>query len=182
MADGYLVDQIYKCAKSAFLGLFNEKKDESFYYCVLVTTEEGHPPFISAWSKQVLQREKDKGVEAVDYFDFVKWSYADSPYVDYSGQDFFELQSIFNARPSIDQLSRDAWLLELDVRVSSMEKVMAKLDAEGIFELNQPRSNVLINVELTPPSYSNTERALRLNNADNEALIAWLDEAAEKQE
>ncbi|PPV04656.1 DUF4303 domain-containing protein [Xanthomonas bromi] len=182
MADEYLAHEIYKCAKSAFLKMFEDKKEEKFYYCVLVTTEEGHPPFISAWSDQALQQEKEKGGDANEYFEWVRWSYADSPYVDYCGEAFSGLQVVFDSRPAIDQLSRDEWLVELEVRLSSMEKAMVDLDAEGIFELNQPRMKVMINVELTPPSYSNTERALRLNDRSNEALIVWLDEAAEKLE
>jgi len=49
---------------------------------------------------------------------------------------------------------------------------MKKLDASGIFALNQPREQVYINVELMPPDDTDIERALSLNNPDN--IEEWL--------
>ncbi|UKE45872.1 DUF4303 domain-containing protein [Xanthomonas cerealis] len=180
MFDDDLVCEIYACSKQAFSTLFEEKHDENFYYCVLVTTEEGHPPFLSAWSEQALAREKQKGQESEEYFEYVRWSYADSPYIDYAGDAFAGLQAVFGARPGIESLDSEGWLIELDSRIIAMERAMSMLDSEGIFSKNQPRRSVLINVELIPPTYSNTERALRLNGSANSALIRWLEEAAEK--
>ncbi|MDO5625955.1 MAG: DUF4303 domain-containing protein [Pseudomonadota bacterium] len=43
---------IAKAAKEAFLDLFSNK--EKYYYCTLVTTEEGFTPLVSAWSWEAL--------------------------------------------------------------------------------------------------------------------------------
>ena len=58
-----------------------------------------------------------------------------------------------------------------------MEKAMANLDKEGLFGVGNQRLGIVINAEVMPPDYTNTERALRLN--PREALTVWLEEVAE---
>jgi Domain of unknown function (DUF4303) len=60
-----------------------------------------------------------------------------------------------------------------------MEQAMAVLDREGFFGKGDARSAVVINAEVMPPDYGNTERGLRLN--PKEALTEWLGEIAEEQ-
>jgi hypothetical protein len=59
-----------------------------------------------------------------------------------------------------------------------MEAAMKELDEEDIFERKNKRKNMVINVEVMPPSYENTERALRLNKKEilKEIMEEWLEE------
>lgn len=50
---------------------------------------------------------------------------------------------------------------------------------EGIFGSGGRRKSMVVLVEIMPPDYTNTERALRLNS--REALKEWLEEAAEER-
>ena len=61
--------------------------------------------------------------------------------------------------------------------MSAMEEAMARLDQAGLFGTGSKRAHIVINVEVMPPDYTNTERAKRLNPP--EALVDWLKEAAE---
>ena len=56
---------------------------------------------------------------------------------------------------------------------------MSILDSQGLFEQNQSRKNILINVELMPPDASNIQRALELNNPED--IEEYLQEAAESE-
>jgi len=179
MSSDLIVEKIYQAAKSAFSELF--ASNEHFYYCVLITTEEGHAPFVSAWSKESLERASKENAEDKGYAQGVKWSYADSPYIDFSPESFDEIKEIFFSRPGIEDLSAEEWLKELDFRILAMENAIKMIDAEGLFSKNQPRNSVLINVEIVPPDYSNTTRAIRLNSNDNTSLAEWLREAAEQE-
>lgn len=164
-----LSDLIYEAAKNAFHELF--KKNEHFYYCVLLTTEEGFSPIISAWSWEALDKYSKESI------DTIKWSYADSPYYNF-GSDYFNcVRQAFNNRLTIDQLDDISWIEELKFRLNAMELAMKRLDNDGIFNITQPRKDIYINVELMPPDSSNVERALRLNNPHN--ITNWLNEAAE---
>jgi hypothetical protein len=52
-----------------------------------------------------------------------------------------------------------------------------RLNAKGLFGKGKERLGIVINAEVMPPDYTNTQRALRLNPRD--ALTAWLREMAE---
>ena len=165
-----LIKTIANATKNAFIDLF--RNNEKFYYCVLITTGEALPPFISAWSWEAFKRTADND-------DNVKWSYADSPYCAYGYEEYFtEVREIFGKRPNIHDLDDELYDKEFDLRLNAMELAMKQLDKEGIFELNQSRKEVYINVEIMPPDFSNTERALRLNKKEN--ITNWLIEAAEE--
>ena len=168
-----LVKAITDATRNAFTDLF--KNNERFYYCVLMTTGEALPPFISAWSWEALERKVEN---RTDEFEYLKWSYADSPYYDYGAEYFKEVIELFAKRPNLHNLDDEHYYKEFDLRLNAMELAMRKLDEEGIFELNQNRKEVYINVELMPPCVSNTERALRLNKKEN--ITNWLIEAAEE--
>jgi hypothetical protein len=170
-----LANEIATAARKAFLDLFSN--GERYYYCTLVIFEGYFPPFISAWSWEALERESKKQASSEDA-KLIKWSYADSPYCAY-GQEHFDANSILSKRPFIYDLDDEEWDDELDIRLKAMELAMKKLDAEGIFELNQPRSDIFINAEIMPPDGSNTKRARNLNSP--EAMRDWLAEAAEPE-
>ena len=56
---------------------------------------------------------------------------------------------------------------------------VCELDNEGLFGTGEQRLKIVINVEVMPPNYGNTLRALRLN--PREALNTWLEEIAEEE-
>lgn len=165
-----LAKEIALAAEKSFLSLF--KNNESYYYCVLVTTGEALPPFISAWSAEALEifAQQTSKVDA----DLSKWFYVDSPYFDFGEENFEIVKELFYARE--DDLKND-FFKEIDFRVEAMVLAMELLDKKGIFSLNQPRNKVYINVEVVPPDSSNTIRALRLNKKED--ILGWLNEAAE---
>lgn len=165
---------IAESAKNAFEKLF--QNNEHYYYCVLLTTEEGLTPFVSAWSWEALKNLSEG--HSVEYAQIRKWSYADSPYYNFGGEYFQPVKMLFEQRPTIDHLDAEAWQEELDFRLSVMEIAMNKLDRSGLFAVNQPRESIYINVELMPPDSSNTQRALRLNKREN--ILDWIREAAEE--
>lgn len=156
-----LAEAIVAAARAAFLSLF--ANEERFYCCALVTTGEGHFPFVSAWSWEALEREaagtddpeKTKGV--------IQWSFADSPYCAYGEEHFVLAKELFNERPSIDELDEDAWDTELRLRLNAMENAMKKLDGEGLFSRNLPRESVVATVAFMTPDAQNGVMAARLN-------------------
>jgi hypothetical protein len=150
--------------------LFRET-DESFYYFTLITSGEAHAPIISAWSKEKLALLPEAERQ------LVKWSYADSPYFDFNSEGFDQVRILFGQRPDILSLSEPLRSLEYEERLSLMEAALSEVDARGVFGRGSARENIVINVEVMPPDYSNTERALRLNPSG--ALREWLDEAGE---
>lgn len=74
-------------------------------------------------------------------------------------------------------VGREHWNAEFSLRLSAMESAMSQLDGDGFFGEGDARREVVINVEVMPPDYTNVLRALRLNPIG--ALNRWLDEAAE---
>lgn len=172
-----LIDEIVNASRNAFLELFTN--GEKYYYLSLITTEEGFPPVISAWSWEALNREFIRYAKSDrdHYINDIKWSYADSPYFNFGERYFDKVKSIFNERPSIINLDCLNWESELLIRVKCMEIAMKRLDGEGIFEMNQLRKDVCILVEIMPPQTITTEIALRLNDPIN--IKDWLNQAAE---
>lgn len=173
-----LSDVLYKAALEAFTRLFSN--GEHYYYASLLVGSEGHRPFVSAWSDEALERERQAAGQASEYCELVRWSYADSPYCDFSAASFSDVEALFSDRPGIDRLSLEEWNEELLFRIDVMEAAVRKLDESGIFSMNQERDAILVNVELVPPDYSNTLRAQRLNSESNRSLVRWLREAAEE--
>ena len=170
-----LASEIAKAAKEAFLKLF--ENEEKYYYCTLITTGEAHSPFVSAWSLEALERETSKLTNR-DGVQFIKWSYADSPYMCFGTEYFSKVDILFNQLPVMDYLlDEKEWMKRYNFRLKAMELALKQVDSEGIFALNQPRRDVYINVEVMPPDQTNTERALRLNRVED--IAAWLEEAAE---
>lgn len=165
-----LIKSIEQASERVFRELFANR--EHFYYCVLLTTGEGLPPCISAWSWEALERVGM--IHGLDYAKDVKWSYADSPYYAFGDNYFENVKRLFYDRENIHKLDEE----EFEFRLQAMEEAMKRLDAKGIFALNQPRNKVYINVELMPPDSSNTKRALRLNQKGN--ITDWLEEASEE--
>lgn len=177
-----LTNAIANAARMAFLDLF--AKGERYYYCTLYTTGEGHTPYISAWSQEALSREtasqsRDGKISQTEIAEWIKWSYADSPYCAY-GEDYMEdVVRMYAARPEMHELSEIDAEVEMKLRLTAMEHAMKRLDAEGLFAHNQPREEVCILVEIMPPDPINTVIAKRLNDESWPAMQAWLEEAAE---
>lgn len=167
-------EKLYKASKAAFEKLL--AINERFYYCTLTITGDGLTPVISAWSYEALERECGDD-EEVKYD--IEWSYADSPYYAWEYESFHEVEELLENCSSIDDLSEEEWEKEIDARIDIMEKVMRKLDEEGVFSKNQERNNMVVLAEIMPPDESNTKRAYRLNSIKNEMFQKWLKEVAE---
>ena len=171
-------DILYDSALEAFTSLFSN--GEHYYYVSLLIGGDGRRPFISGWSNEALERERRAARQDGECSEWVRWSYADSPYCDFSAESFSEVEALFADYPEIDRLSVDEWDEELRFRLDEMEAAVRRLDDDGIFSVNQERDEILVGVEVVPPDYSNTLRARRLNSEGNRALMRWLREAAEE--
>ena len=164
----------YKVAlQKAVSGLF--LTGESFYYLSLVVDENGLPPVFSAWSRESFfaackQMDDEQAL-------WMKWSYSDSPYFEFGAVYFAEANELWQSKGGIDDFITDDWIEELAKRVNSLEKCFAELDADGFFSGMVKRTSLMINVETTPPTEEDTQRAQRLNPP--EAIKEWLEEAAE---
>ena len=172
-----LYEKLIKAVKAAFKELF-EKHDEKFYYCTLITDVEGNCPFISAWSTEALNKyimdEEISKEEELDY----KWSYADSPYCAYGWEYFKDVEDyIMKNKPSCDCDIND-WNIWTNSVIDTMEKVLMDLDKQGLFGVGDKRKGIVLNAEFMPPDYTNTLRALRLNDECN--IKDWLEEIAEE--
>ncbi|WP_295219625.1 DUF4303 domain-containing protein [Ruminococcus sp.] len=169
-----LTNSAGKCIKQ----LFHDHK-EQFYYCAFIKLENS-TPFISAWSFEALEHViHDNQVNDAEK-KMYKWSYADSPYCAYQYDDYFlDIQKIYEER--ISQIhSESDYIAEELFWLNSMEKAMSNLDKMGLFGVGEKRLQIVINVEVMPPDFSNTERALRLN--PRLALTEWLEECSEEDE
>ena len=178
-----LVHELAEAAKKAFLKLF--ENGERYYYCALTTPGEAFCPAPVAWSWEALEREAHKHPHYGEHEEakkVLKWSYGESPYFCFGWDEYFTtIRELFDRLPHIGDFIRNGnleeWEKQHDFRMKIMELALKQIDSEGIFALNQPRSEVYVNVEVMPPDYTNTERALRLNKAED--IAVWLEEAAE---
>ncbi|MDA8021342.1 MAG: DUF4303 domain-containing protein [Thermoanaerobaculia bacterium] len=168
-----LTDAIVTATRHAVSDLF-ESHPGSYYYCALITSREAPPPFLSAWSREALA----VASADTDHSEDLKWSYADSPFVDYGAQYFRKVRDLFALRPEMDYFAPpELWEKEYDLRLRCMENALRQLDSEGLFGVGEARHKIVVNAEVVPPDHTNTERAIRLNPP--EALTEWLEEAAE---
>lgn len=174
--DGVLYMKLLKATKTAFTELFKEH-DEFFYYCTLVTTGEGNCPYISAWSWQALKNYMDQEHIPNDEIIEYKWSYADSPYCAYGWEYFKEVEEYVLANKPKNIDDAEDWFCWERALIATMEAVMSTLDEQGVFGMGARRKSMLVNAEVMPPDYTNTMRALRLNNKED--IRIWLKEAAE---
>ena len=165
--------------------LFAEFPDHHFYYITLITPGEVLAPAFAAWSYEALEEAVAHEPNKEETRVMLKWSYADSPFFCYGEEHFAEVRRLFDARPNIEleddeDYCGSACEAEALLRLDAMESAMSSLDQQGLFGVGEERFAVVVNVELAPPDYSNTERAMRLNPP--EAIREWLVEAAEDEE
>lgn len=144
-----------------------------YYYFTLVTTGDALAPVFSAWSVELLndaiRKEADSELALEDF----KWSYADSPLLEY-GQAFFADVKRLVDSDRLRNLRPDD---RAQVLLSAMELGCAEAERRGAFSGFGPRDNFVVTAEIMPPDSSNTERVQRLNPPA--AIETWLDEAAE---
>ena len=103
--------------------------------------------------------------------------YRPAPISTSAPNNFDRVNRAFAARSNIYEMDEAASEQEFTLRLNAMTEALRRCDQQGIFALNQPRAEIVINVELLPPDETNTLRAKRLNPP--EALGQWLIEAAE---
>lgn len=174
-----LANAIEVAASRAFSSLFTEHPGH-YYYCSLVTTGEALAPVIAAWTHEALASALETANKSSIARKAIKWSSADSPFYSY-GEHFFEkVRQLFSERPPLNfKLSDEQWQIEYQLRLKAMEEAMIRLDKNGLFGTGLDRLQTVVLVEVIPPDYTNTERALRLNPP--EALKEWLYEAGEEK-
>ena len=168
-----IAQELYHAVKTILTDLFRNR--EHYYYITLTSDGGGHTPCISAWSYEALRRSSDVEEEREKN----KWSYADSPYCCWKQEEFHKVEALLLSRKNIWDLDSEAFETEVNLRFEAMEAAMKRLVQEGIFQLNQERSEVVVLVEVMPPDYTNTERAYRMNHANSQIFVEWLEEAAE---
>ncbi|MFC2292702.1 DUF4303 domain-containing protein [Kingella oralis] len=161
-----MAQAVFQAAADLFAGT-----RERFYFFALCTTGEAFPPYVAAWSHEALQR-----VPAAERAD-VKWDTSSGPYFAFGAEYFAGVNRAFEARGALFGMDDAASEREFEFRINAMAEALRRCDQQGIFALNQPRAEIVINVELLPPDETNTLRAKRLNPP--EALGQWLIEAAE---
>ena len=168
-----IVSEIVSALREVLTELFNN--NEKFYYCTFLTTGEGLPPLISAWSEETL----DKAVNLYKNADeslAIKWSYADSPYYAFRYEKF---SHIFSSRPLMITMDEKEWEKEFLFRLKAMETAVRQVDKEGIFSINQKREDICVEVGTMPPDKLTTEITKRLNNPDSLIMKEYMAEAAE---
>ncbi len=171
-----LTKEIYNAVKMILMDLFSNK--EHYYYVTLVTDGGANTPCISAWSYEALYRISTDEGEQED----ICWSYADSPYCCWKQERFENVNKLLLSRKSIWDLDSEEFKTEYNLRFEAMETAMKCLDQEGIFGINQKRTDVVVLVEVMPPDFTNTERAYRMNCVNSPIFLKWLKEAAESFE
>lgn len=164
-------NELYNTVKMILKDLF--RNQEHYYYVTLITDGGGHTPCISAWSYESLYQHN------VDEREEIKWSYADSPYCCWKQEQFEKVEKLLLSRKNIWDLDSEEFETEYHLRLEAMEMAMKRLDQEGLFCINQKRSDIVVLVEVMPPDYTNTERAYRMNHTDSKIFMEWLEEAAE---
>ena len=177
-----LADAIESAARMAINDLFAQHPGHYFYYVSLITSGEAHPPVLTAWSKEALEDAVKDEVDKEDARWGLEWSYGESPFFCFGEPYFQEVKDLFARRPDMNSLMWDesAWNAECELRLHAMEAAMSRLNEEGLFGTGQDRFNVVVNVEVMPPDYTNTQRAKRLNPP--EAIRTWLAEVAERED
>ncbi len=176
---------VVDACRLAFVDLFETNREEHFYYCSLVTSDECLRPFISAWSNEALHRTANGRPDSVRAESMMRWSYADSPYLDYGAEFFRQVELDYEARTSMSgaqEWGEEEWDAEYQLRLEVMVDAMASLDREGIFGSGMARQERLILVEIVPPEPSNTDRAIALNPSGGPLFREWMEEAAEEPE
>jgi len=172
-----LVSAIADAVRNAVSQLFQEYPNDTFYYCSIVTTGEGHTPCLTAWSKEELEKAVVMEGGDSELRGEFKWSYADSPFYCYGKNHFEGVRRLLVSRSVSGDRDSTTDRKEFVLRLRAMESAMAKVDSEGLFGIGEERLRIVINAEVMPPDHSNVDRAQRLNPP--EALEVWMDEAAE---
>ncbi len=172
---GHLVDILAEGVSRAVGSLFQEFHDHEFYYCSLITTGDAAPPGLAAWSRQALAEAMAKELD-VQLRQWLKWSYADSPFYPYGEVYLPPARDLLLSWPRPPAGTADA-VSECNAKLLAMEEAMSRVERSGVFGAGDRRSRIVVGVEVMPPDFSNVERMRRLNPV--EALTDWLAEAAE---
>lgn len=158
-----LIQELEKGVREILLDLYKTK--EKFYYITLCTHGLANSVTVSAWSVEALAKVEPE----------LKWSYADSPYCSWK-QEFLEKACGLLQNKNMSEIEDEEFFQEYEMRLEAMEQAMLRLDQQGLFEMNQPRNEVMVLAEVMPPDESNLERAYRMNDKDTKIFYEWLKE------
>lgn len=161
-----LADALTDAVRAAVADLRRDSPGHTFYFFTLTTPGEAFGPALSAWSHEALASRPDA--------DTVRYSYADSPFSIVGEEHLAPVRELFDRRPQIYDIDdEDASEAEFALRLRAMETALRRLDGEGVFGVEEARSEVLILVEVVPGDEENVDCARRLNRP-GPALDAWL--------
>lgn len=157
-SDRSLIDLLLVAIKSTVLKL--NETGESFYYYALLTTGEGHPPVLSAWSKEALHRVASDSDDYKQAEYDLKWSASDSPYYASCQEYWKEVEDYVNDQMTdAGDLDEEQWLL----LINSMAESLRISDENNVFSGTSNRNDIFINAEVIPPDEGNEMRAKMLN-------------------
>lgn len=159
--DNDLVAAFEVALRTSFSSLQKSYNEQFYYYAFIL--DSGLYPYISAWSYEALEKSISKNKISDKDKVWWKWDCNDSPYIVYGYDEFFgEAKKLLDVRGeglSMEVLFGDEW----NIRKSSMEEALKRLDRTGFFGIDNERKKVVINVEIVPPDGSEYYSALRLN-------------------
>ena len=175
-----LVATIEEATSQAAIDLFNSTNETFYFFVSAQKIIKIHFVSIVGTYEALKKQSIAQNWDAYDIADF-KWSSIDSPYLEFGSQYFHQVNQAFLDRIDIHSLKTEVeYEKEFNFRINVMEEALHRCDMKGIFSLNQARSEIMINVEVLPPDYTNTIRAKKLNPI--ESIQIWLQEAAETVE
>ena len=144
--DNALTEAIATAARRVFVNLFTKK--ETYYYCALATTKDGHAPIVVACSWEGLMGTAIRPGNEELSMPELQWAIHESPYFNYGQEHFADVNRMFAERPSKDKLTPEAWGLELGIRLQSMEDALARLEREGLFARTQQHGLIHVLVDV----------------------------------
>lgn len=173
MFDEIMVDLIQKAFENAVTELKNEY-DEEFYYIAYII-DAGMHPYISAWSYEAYEKSVKEN-DIPDDKKWWKWNFADSPYVTYGYENFFDKLTNYLDQREKNIFDDELYEIEWETRIDSMMEALRRIKKQD--KVKKDFDNIIINVEVAPPDGNEPERAKELNAASellDEYLNSWED-------
>lgn len=177
-------ETIYKlllaASEKGFLQLFETHK-EHFYYCSLVMMDCA-TPCITALSEEVYRQLLDDNADGNSSSEedkaYFRWAYAESPYLGFGYEEYFqEVNAFFCKDVSLD-LSNDEYDEHVRDWVQAMRVVMKSLKDKGIFSKNC-KENVFLFAEQQPPEPDNNLKSAHYLNEEDVFKIWYQDNKEE---
>lgn len=163
---------LLEASEKAFIQLF-EEYDEQFYYCSLVMMDVA-TPCITALSEeayqQLLEDHADGDNSPEEDKVYFRWNYAESPYLGYGYEDYFNEANEYFSKDITYDLEDDEFNERINDWLEAMAEVMKTLKNNGIFM--KAGVSVFLAAEQQPSETEyNLDNAKLLN--DNMVFEEW---------